>query len=57
MLWILSPFVHTSPVPQPPGRWEVAFVRKEDMTPDGTFVWGLTLRVVDDLVERLRAAS
>lgn len=22
---------------------------------DGTFVWGLTLRVVDDLVERLRA--
>lgn len=23
---------------------------------DGTFVWGLTLRVVDDLVERLRAA-
>ena len=24
---------------------------------DGTFVWGLTLRVVDDLVERLRAAA
>lgn len=23
---------------------------------DGTFVWGLTLRVVDDLLERLRAA-
>ncbi|MDP2311055.1 MAG: CoA pyrophosphatase [Pseudomonadota bacterium] len=23
---------------------------------DGTFVWGLTLRVVDDLTERLRAA-
>ncbi len=23
---------------------------------DGTFVWGLTLRVVDDLAERLRAA-
>ncbi len=24
---------------------------------DGTFVWGLTLRVVDDLLERLRAAG
>jgi len=24
---------------------------------DGTFVWGLTLRVVDDLLERLRAAT
>lgn len=24
---------------------------------DGTFVWGLTLRVVDDLLERLRAAA
>ncbi len=37
MLWILSPFVHTPPLPPPAGKVEVAFVRKEDMTPEG--VW------------------
>ncbi len=37
MLWLLAPFVHTDPHPPPAARWEVTYVRKEDMTPEG--VW------------------
>ncbi|MDP2315541.1 MAG: hypothetical protein Q8P41_21765 [Pseudomonadota bacterium] len=37
MLWLIAPFVHTRPHPPPAAKWEVAFVRKEDMTPAG--IW------------------
>lgn len=37
MLWLLAPFVHTAPLPPPDAAWEVAFLRREEMTPSG--VW------------------
>lgn len=37
MLWLLAPFIHTAPLPPPGAKWEVAFLRMEDMTPEG--VW------------------
>lgn len=37
MIWLMAPFIHTAPLPAPGARWEVAYVRKEAMTPDG--VW------------------
>ncbi|MDP2311056.1 MAG: hypothetical protein Q8P18_33860 [Pseudomonadota bacterium] len=37
MLWLIAPFVHTPPLAPPGPPWEVAFLRREDMTRQG--VW------------------
>jgi hypothetical protein len=37
MLWLLAPFVHTPPSPPPDKKWQIAYERREDMTPDGVY--------------------